>query len=669
MDQLLYGCAYYDEYMPADCDRLEKDMRMIREAGMNVIRIAESTWATEEPREGVFDFSHVTRVIEAAAKEGLSVIIGTPTYAIPPWLAARHPEVLAVTERGKGKYGPRQNMDITSPAYLFYAERVIRKLMEASLGAENVIGVQMDNETKHYHTAGPNVQRRFVEHLRDTFGTVEAMNEAFGFDYWSNRVDSWENVPDVTGTINGSFAAEFEKFRRGLVTEFLLWQRGIVGEYLREDQFVTHNFDFEWRGYSFGVQPDVDHKKASAAVTLTGCDIYHPPQRKLTGKEIAFCGALTYGLKESNYLVLETQAQGHVNWTPLPGQLRLHAVSHLAAGACGVMYWHWHSIHNAMETYWKGILSHDLEPNEVYREVAIIGPDLAKLSPVLSGMKKSNRAAILVSNESLTAIDLFPFSDRETRYNDVVRWLYDALYGMNVEADILFPEDAERFSRYDMLLVPALYSAPDSLLQKLEAYAENGGCLVATFKTGFTDEHVKVRHTPQPHPHCFGARYNAFTLPDGLVIAGPDLPDEPELRTVSTWMELLHGEDGGEVLVAYDGYPGWNGYTAATKKKVGRGTAVYLGCKMAAPSLKAILRPLLAEKGLWTEALEASEAVIRSGVTTEGKRVHFYLNYSWNAVRQENLHGDAVELLSERNCAAGQALELPPWGAMILLEK
>ena len=188
MEQLLYGAAYYDEYMPEE--RLEKDMAMLREANMNVIRIAESTWASEEPQNGVFDFTHVRRALEAAARAGIGVIVGTPTYAIPPWLAAEHPEILAVTEQGPGKYGARQNMDITSPAYLFHAERVIRRLLECVQEYDNVLGFQLDNETKHYHTAGPNVQKRFAAYLREKFGTLEELNQEFGFNYWSNRVDS-----------------------------------------------------------------------------------------------------------------------------------------------------------------------------------------------------------------------------------------------------------------------------------------------------------------------------------------------------------------------------------------------------------------------------------------------------------------------------------------------
>src|SRR4051812_2889118 len=123
MHELLYGVAYYDEYMPYD--RLEQDIRMMQDAGINVARIAESTWSTHEPQNGVFDFRSVDRVLEAMHRAGIKVIVGTPTYAVPTWLARQHPDVLAETPRGPGKYGARQIMDITHPAYLFHAERII----------------------------------------------------------------------------------------------------------------------------------------------------------------------------------------------------------------------------------------------------------------------------------------------------------------------------------------------------------------------------------------------------------------------------------------------------------------------------------------------------------------------------------------------------------------
>lgn len=664
MNELLYGVAYYDEYMPES--RAPQDMELMKEAGINVIRIAESTWATEEPEPGVFDFTHVKTAMEAAKAAGISVIVGTPTYAIPPWLAAAHPEILAVTERGKGKYGPRQNMDITSPIYRFYGERVIRKLMECVSQYDNLIGVQLDNETKHYHTSGPNVQKQFTRHLRNRFGTVEEMNRQFGFNYWSNRVDSWESVPDPTGSINGSYRGEFEIFRRGLVTEFLQWQSDIVRGYLKPEQFITHNFDYEWRGYSFGIQPDVDHKAAAKAVTIAGCDIYHPTQDSLSGKEIAFGGDVCRSLQQNNYLVLETQAQGHVHWTPYPGQLRLQAFSHLASGANAVLYWHWHSIHNAMETYWKGLLSHNLKPNAPYREATTIGADFKALSPHLVNLKKSNKAAILVSNESLTALENFPLPGGKVKYNDVVRSMYDALFELNVECDILFPQDEKRLGEYDFIAVPALYSAPDSLLSALADYVKAGGTLAASFKTGFTDDCTTVAHEDQPHllTDCFGMTYDQFTQPQacGLVT---DLPLTPEEKKISVWMELLTPTTA-QVAAAYD-HPVWGTYAGVTVNKWGKGTAAYVGCYPSPAYLKAFFKSLLEQTGFSSPAMEVPAPIaLRSGTNQLGKEIHYYLNYSPETVTCTQVFPDGVDLLTQQPLAQGSSLTIQPWGVVIL---
>lgn len=668
MNKLLYGAAYYDEYMPSE--RLEEDIRLMKEAGICVIRIAESTWATEEPEEGRFDFTHVRRVLDATKDSGISVLVGTPTYAVPAWLAARHPEILAVTEQGPGKYGARQIMDITSPVYRYYGERIIRKLVECVQSYPHVIGFQLDNETKHYHTSGHNVQHQFVRYLRDKFQTVEAMNQEFGFNYWSNRIDAWENVPDPTASINGSFRAEFEKFRRGLVTEFLDWQSRIIREYLRPEQFITHNFDFAWRDYSYGVQPDVDHKKASVCLDIAGCDIYHKSQSLLTGKEIAFGGDLIRCLKQQNYLVIETQAQGHVNWTPYDGQLRLQAFSHIASGAASVMYWHWHSIHNACETYWKGLLSHDLRPNRLYREAAGIGADFARLSPALIHLKKENKAAVLVSNEALTGLAEFPLPEGETNYNDIVRLYYDALYEMNIECDVIFPEDADRLTQYDLLVVPALYSAEQKVLAQIVSYVEQGGHLVTTFKSGFCNEFLTVSQEEQPHmlKQCCGIRYDEFTQPEDVMLKDSVYEVAPEECEARVFMELVEPEDA-EVLAYYQ-HPFWGKYAAVTEHPYGKGVAVYVACLTTRAYTKAILKRAAKQAGLWQKEQQAAfPLIIRNGINEAGERIHFYLNYSGEEVIASYLHEDGEELLKETKVKQGEPLHLGPWGLAIIAER
>ena len=674
MKKLLYGAAYYDEYMPYD--RLQQDVAMMKKAGINTVRIAESTWSTCEPQEGVFDFSHVERVMDAMEEAGINVIIGTPTYAIPTWMVKSHPDVMAETVKGRGIYGARQIMDITHPVYRFYAERVIRKLMECTAHRKCVIGFQVDNETKYYGTAGKNVQEKFVKYLRKKFNNdLDAMNHEFGLDYWSNRINAWEDFPDVRGTINGSLGAEFEKFQRTLVDEFLSWQADIVNEYRREDQFITHNFDFEWRGYSYGVQPDVNHYHAAKALTIAGTDIYHPTQDDLTGAEIAFGGDMTRSLKRDNYLVLETEAQGYPGWTPYKGQLRLQAYSHLANGANSVMYWHWHSIHNSFETYWRGLLSHDMQENAPYREACIIGNEFSRLGSHLVNLKKKNEVAILVSNEALTALKWFGIEataagDHGIGYNDVVRWLYDTLFKMNVECDFVWPE-SDNLDQYKAIFVPALYAAPDELLEKLKQYTANGGTLVATFKTAFANENVKVSHEMQPHilSNCFGISYQQFTFPKNTGLSGSIIngtaKGADEKAEAKIFMELLMPQEA-EVLASYDHY-NWKEYAAITKNHYGKGTAIYIGCMTDDNTLKAVL----------TEALNSAEVeipeyswpvIVRKGINDLNKCVRYILNYS---AEEQNViyHGaNGTELFSEESVQDGDTVTVLPWNLKIVEE-
>ena len=677
MKELLYGAAYYDEYMPYD--RLDKDVEMMKKAGINTVRIAESTWSTCEPQPGVFDFSHVERVMDAMEEAGINVIIGTPTYAVPTWMVKAHPDVLAETVKGRGIYGARQIMDITHPVYLFYAERVIRELLKRTAHRKCVIGFQLDNETKYYGTAGKNVQEQFVKYIREKFhDDLDALNYEFGLDYWSNRINAWEDFPDVRGTINGSLGAEFEKFQRTLVDKFLGWQADIVNEYRREDQFVTHNLDFEWRGYSYGIQPYVNHFHASQCLTIAGTDIYHPTQDDLTGVEIAFGGDLIRSLKQDNYLVIETEAQGFPGWTPYKGQLRLQAYSHLASGANSVMYWHWHSIHNSFETYWKGLLSHDFQENATYREACTIGNEFARLGKHLVNLKKKNEVAVLVSNEALTALNWFriqeqaPGADAKSiYYNDDMRWMYDTLYHMNIECDFIWPE-SENLDQYKAIIVPALYAAPDELLIRLNQYVENGGTLIASFKTAFANENVKVSHEVQPHilSNCFGVHYDQFTFPKNVGLTGEVILKKTDQKgnahpAANVFMELLVSE-GAEVLASYEHY-NWKDYAAITRNHYGKGQAVYIGCMTDEETLKSVYKAVLPEADVEIPEYHYP-IIVRKGLNDLGKTVCYFLNYSGMELEMPYDYKNGIELLENTAVENGTALQMPAWGVKIVEE-
>ncbi len=663
--KILYGAAYYEEYAPYD--RLDADVEMMKSAGINVVRIAESTWSTLEPQDGVFDYSHIDRVIRAMDKAGIAVIVGTPTYAIPTWLARKFPDVLAITPGGPNRYGPRQNMDITNPHFRFYAERVIRRLIEHVKDQPAVIGYQVDNETKSYHVSGPGVQRGFVASQKKRFPSLAALNRAYGLDYWSSRINAWEDYPSVDGAVNASITSAFAEYQRGLVTDYLAWQAAIVRGLKRPAQFITQNFDLDWRGYSYGIQTEVDHFAAARALDIAGIDIYHPGQDHLTGTEIALGGDLARCLRGGqNYLLMETQAQGFPEWTPYPGQLRLQAYSHLASGAAMVSYWHWATTNNSIETYWRGLLSQDYAPNATYREAAQIGTELKRLSPELVGLQKHNQVAVYFSNRAQTAFNAFGLGwGSKVAYNDVLRPFYDALYQANIETDMVDPSTKD-LSRYKLIVVPALYAASDAEIAALKDYVRAGGHLVLSFKSGFSDENVKVRSTSQPggFADAVGATYSQFVSPEKVAIQGTGF-ESGRTEDVRWWMELLEPTTAS-VLASYD-HPVWGRYAAITRNKYEKGEVTYVGFMPGDKLIAKILEGAVERAGVTHLGADYHfPLIVRSGTNAQNKGLHYLLNYSAATLGLTYPFGAGIDLLSGKAISEGGWIELKSWGVAIV---
>ncbi len=675
-NKLRFGCAYYREYMPYE--RLDKDIALMKEAHINYVRIGESTWSTYEKDDGVFDFSSLITVLDKMYENKIDVIIGTPTYAVPSWLCRKYPQILATTPQGVNRYGRRQQMDITHPAYLYYADRIIRKMLEAVASHPAVIGYQLDNETKYYDCVSSNVQIGFVKALKHKYqGDLEKLNRDFGLDYWSNRIDSWEDFPDVTATINGSLYCAFKEYQRSLVTQFLEHQAQIVRPYLKEGQFLTHNFDFEWREQSFGIQPDVNHFQASKALDVMGIDVYHPSQSDLTGAEIAFCGDEARSVKGERYFVLETEAQAFKNWVPYKGQLYLQGMAHIASGASLLGYWHWHSLHNSYETYWKGILSHDFEKNPVYEEVKALGCDLKKIEKPLTGFHKKNRIVLVVSNECLSAIDVFPYhgsslnttSFNQHYYNDVIRAYYDALYRLNLECDILSLDD-ERIFDYQLLVMPLCYSISDDNIGRLRSYVEAGGTILTSFKSFFTDENQKVRTSAQPYGICdlAGISYQLFVEPENVKIESDILRFSETEAVPHDFMELIKVDADDVCVLGRYSHKYWGEYAAITYRQNESGGGVaYIGANIDSGAVEKVMAFL--SKKLKLSVLPENlrfPLIVREGINDNGERIVFIMNFSEQEQSLKNPFGQATDLIHDSPVEEDETISLQDYQVKIL---
>jgi beta-galactosidase len=495
------------------------------------------------------------------------------------------------------------------------------------------------------------------------------MNRAFGLHYWSNSVFDWEDMPSTIGTINASLRCEFEKFQRHLVTDFLAWQVSIVNEYKKPGQFVTQNFDLEWRGMSNAIQPDVDHFEACQSLDIAGIDIYHATGENLDGVEIGFAGDLARSMKNTNYLVIETQAQSitpsSAQHLVFPNQLRMQAYSHFASGANMVAYWPWHSIHNSAETYWKGLLSHDLEPNPTYNEAKQIGAELKIIGSNIINLKKNNKVAIYFSNESLSAIEKFPIHDQQN-YNDIIHKFYELLFKMNIECDFI-DHTSENIEKYDLIIVPPLYVASDDELNRFTEYAKNGGQIIFGFKSGFSNENVQVRTARQPgviRKAC-GVSYQQFTSISQLPIIQNLFNVDSIDNYASYWAELLVPE-GAEVIARYD-HPYWKKYAAIVRNSFGKGKITYLGTW---PS-DAILKEILLEE-VKTSDMEISEyqfpIIIRNGVNSNKKFIHYIFNYSQEEQSIRYKFNDGINLLTKEKLNTNGIVAIQPWDLIIVQE-
>ncbi len=678
-DTVLYGAAYYHEYMPYD--RLDKDVDLMKQAAITVVRIGESTWTSWEPREGDLQFAWMDRIVDAMHRAGIRVIMGTPTYSIPPWLYKKHPGILVARLTSApplfdpwhpsypgfttpGAYGPRQNMDLTHPEYRRYAERIIRKIAERYARHPAVIGWQVDNETAPNGLPLPNVQRAFGERLKQKYGSPQKLNELWGLAYWGQLVDNWDEFPARDGILNPGYKLEWERFQQSIVTDFLGWQAAIVREYKRLDQFITHDF-------VGGVLTNVDQWGVAKHLDVVAANIYHATQDRLDGQAIAMGGDLARSLKQQTYLITETNAQA-IGWDsraqfpPYDGQLRLSAYAHIASGASLIAYWHWHSLHYGQETYWRGVLGHDLEPGRAYREVSRIGAELKRLGPELADLRKDNRVAILFSSESHHGIRYMPFSDR-IDYMTVLRQMYGALFAMNVEADFVNP-DTEDLSRYKVLLVPPLYVASDRTLDRIARFVESGGQVVMSFKSGFANEHSTVRwqRAPGPLRKAAGFSYQEFSsLPAALPLK-PDLYKLGEKNRASVWAEFLMPESA-TVLASYD-HPFFGRFPALTRNRYGKGTLTYEGTYLSDELQQAVIRDVVA--GLIGPDQQAPSTVrIRHARNGRQRLLHFYLNFSGQPQTAAYAYGDGTELLGGRNMRRGDRLALAAWDAAVVREE
>ena len=688
---ILFGAAYYAEYHRDD--RTTTDLDLMKDAGFTVIRVGESVWSTWEPRDGEFDLEWLLPVLDGAHERGISVILGTPTYAVPPWLQQAHPEIAAETRTGHPlPWGSRQEVDYSHPAFRFHAERVIRAVIARYADHPAVIGYQVDNEPGMllFHNHG--VFQGFVRHLKATYGDVETLNREWGLTYWSHRLADWSELWTPDGNSLPQYDLAWRRYQSLLTTEFIAWQTDIVREYAREGQFVTTCLAY--------ARPAVDDETVVRALDVTAGNPYYAMQDHLdatldcepvtpwttTGVAALFRQAdRTYSSKQARFLVTETDAQSiggsELNLPPYPGQLAQAALALISRGAAMIEYWHWHTLPYGTETYWGGVLPHSLRPGRVYREIAELGATLSAIGGALDGFEPDADVAMIWSNDSRYALEFFPpladadgAPDRQS-YQRIFDAFHRGVIDGGAQARVLHAAQAlslgpqELAARFPVLVAPAFYAASDAHLDLLREYAHAGGHLIVGIRTGYGDDEARARVDVAPArlAEAAGVSYEEFSnLAADVPVHGTGVFPGAD-ATARLWVDGLI-PDGAEPLAEYD-HPRFGDFAAVTTHPHGSGRITVVGT-VPSPALAADLVRWAVPAPI-ADALAPDRALpvtVSSGTLPDGGRAWFVFNWGWEP-RTVTVAAPVLDAVSGESLAAGTDVSLPAWSTRAFLKR
>ena len=570
---LMLGVCDYPEHV--DPATWPEHARQQRSLGLRFVRLAEFAWSRLEPRAGQFEWAWLDRAIEVAVAEGLQVVLCTPTAAPPAWLIEAHPEILPVGRDGRRRTaGSRRHADLSSPAFREASARITQAMAERYGQHPALIGWQTDNEFGWGDTAQgftPAVHAAFHTWLRARYGTLDALNEAWGNVFWSMEYSDWAQVPlpgQAVSASNPSHVLDFMRFSSGQVAAFQADQVALLRR-SSPGRFVTHNF--------MGFFSAFDHYEVAAGLDFAAWDNYPTgtlsalhewhlldPSFALkyarTGHPdvTAFNHDLYRGLTGAGrgLWILEQQC-GQVDWTPsnplpAPGAVNLWTAQAWAHGADAVTYFRWQAATMAQEIMHSGLLRHDGTPDRGAAEVAGIDPARYPCVPV------RNRVALLHDYESLWLYGAQPHAQGLSYWAQVFTY-YRELRRLGVDVDILHPDSP--LDRYDLIVAPALTLMTPERTRHLQRAAGRSHVVLGP-RTAFRSVSGRAAQTAPGSPlaQLTGARLQNFdSMPPGL-------PQDVGPYRAALWAESYALEDPAtEVLHRYAGGP-LDGEAAVTRR-------------------------------------------------------------------------------------------------------
>lgn len=576
-----FSCAYYPEYW--GLDRVKVDAVLMRDAGINTVRIGEFAWSRLEPEEGRFEFDWLHGAIDILADHGIKVVLCTPSAAAPAWLVRQHPETLILSKNGRRAFfGLRQHTCYTSPVYRRYVAAIVERLATEMKEHSNILGWQIDNEIGHTifglcHCEA--CQVAFRDWLKQRYVSLDGLNQAWGNGFWSMDYSDWDQVRlgDMDMPQGSSHVQDSLRFHSAMKIDYLMQQADIIRSH-NEDTLVTTNHMSEV----------ADRYKAHADLDRASMDIY-PLFDDFPW--LAYWSDLYRSFKPGLPLwVLETGNGGHgYPGVPHNDRLRAHFWHFFARGAEMVTVFRWRNCLSGYEKDLMGILGHSGVPRKRYKMFQKCTAEINQVTADLGELPLPQAdAAVIFDQENLFASCAGRWSEW-TIYEEINRAAHRSLTEAGLLTDVI-PVNRD-LSGYKIVIVPSLAHVKDEFAERLKDFVKAGGIALVTGMTGTFDNNAKYLLSPWPQ-HLRDLL--GISLEDQMVVVD-DKEADPANRVMFSGTidhQKLNGFarhwigdvelNGGTALMTFEN-SALKGQPAVVEKRTGHGVTLYVAASVIDP--------------------------------------------------------------------------------------
>ncbi|MFE5339902.1 beta-galactosidase [Isoptericola sp. NPDC056578] len=607
IDEISYGGDYNPEQWPEEV--WAQDVALMQEAGVTLVSVGIWSWALLEPREGEYDFGWLDRLLDLLHSGGIRVDLGTPTASPPAWFFRTYPDSRVVTRDGTVlEFGSRGAAAPSSPAYRRAATRIAGALAERYASHPAVVLWHVHNEygAPVSDDYSDHAQRAWRLWLRARYGTLEALNTAWGTRFWGQVYGEWEHVvaPSATPTVaNPAMRLDYARFTDAMLRECFVAERDAIRAH--SDVPVTTNF-------MATACPSTDLWAWGREVDVVSDDHYLTAADPRGHVGLAMAADLTRSVAGGKPWLLLEHSSSAVNWQPRnvakrPGEERRNALSHLGRGADGILFFQWRASRSGAEKFHSAMLPHAGTGSRVFREVCALGAELGRLGEVRGSRVRAD-VALLWDYESHWAQDLEWRPSVDASHRERTEAFYDRLWRDGLTVDMAHPE--QDLSGYRLVVAPASYLLTAAAADNLARYVEGGGTLLVSYFSAVVDEHDRVHEGGYGAPlrRALGLTVEEFLpLREGETLGVVGLSDGA--LTGDVWADDLALDDA-DVVATYDGGPR-PGAAAVTRNSLGAGTGWYVSTRLDVDALAPLMARVYDDAGLAPAGLPAELEVVR----------------------------------------------------------